>query len=63
MKKYKIAYAQYNDEIILFKNIKGKDYEIENFKSVNACNRFINKNYKRLDKYHIDKDYGIYKKL
>ena len=23
MKKYKIAYAQYNDEIILFKNIKG----------------------------------------
>ena len=63
MRRHKIAYAQYDKEVILFENIKGKDYEIENFKSVNACNRFISKNYKRLDKYSIDKDYGIYKKL
>ena len=63
MRRHKIAYAQYNNEVILFENIKGKDYEIENFKSVNACTGFINKNYKRLDKYNIDKDYGTYKKL
>ena len=63
MNKHKIAYAQYNNEVILFENIKGKDFEIKNFKSVNACTRFINKHYKRLDKYNIDKDYGIYKKL
>ena len=48
---------------LYYENIKGKDYEIENFKSINACTRFINKHYKRLDKYNIDKDYGIYKKL
>ena len=58
--KYKIAIAQYDNEIILFENIKGKDYEIENFKSFNACTRYLNKNYKRIDTYSIDKDYGIY---
>ena len=60
MTKHKIAYAQYDDEVILFENINNKDYEIENFKSVNACTRYINKHYKRLDKYHIDKNYGVY---
>lgn len=61
--KNKLAITQYDNQVILFENINGKDYEIENFKSINACTRFINKHYKRLDKYNIDKDYGIYKKL
>ena len=60
MTKYKLAIAQYDNEVILFKNVKGKDYEVENFKSLNYCTRYINKNYKRIDAYSIDKDYGIY---
>jgi hypothetical protein len=60
MIKYKIAIAQYNNEVVLFKNIKGKDIEIENFKSLNTCSRYLNKNYKRIDAYSINKDYGIY---
>jgi hypothetical protein len=60
MTKYKLAIAQYDKEVVLFKNVQGKDYEIENFKSLNSCARYINKNYKRIDAYSIDKDYGIY---
>jgi len=60
MTKYKIAITQYDNEVILFKNIKGVDHEIENFKSLNACTRYLNKNYKRIDAYSINKDYGIY---
>ena len=60
MTKYKLATAQYDNEVILFKNIKGKDYEVKNFKSLNSCTRYINKNYKRIDAYSVDKDYGIY---
>ena len=60
MTKHKIALAQYDNEVILFENIKGKDFEIENFKSLSACSRYLNKNYKRIDAYSIDKDYGIY---
>ena len=60
MTKHKIALAQYDNEVILFKNVNGKDIEIESFKSLSACTRYINKNYKRIDTYSIDKDYGIY---
>ena len=60
MTKYKLAIAQYDNEVILFKNIQGKDYEVKNFKSLNCCIRYINKNYKRIDAYSIHKDYGIY---
>ena len=49
-----------NNDIALCKNVKGKDIEIENFKSLSACTRYMNKNYKRIDAYSIDKDYGIY---
>jgi len=63
MLKYKLATAEYDNEVILFQNIGGVDYEIKNFKSSNACTRYINKHYKRLDKWHIDKDYGIYRKI
>ena len=58
--KHKLALAQYDNEVILFENIKGKDFEIENFKSLSACSRYLNKNYKRIDTYSINKDYGIY---
>jgi hypothetical protein len=34
MTKHKLAVAQYDNEVILFKNVKGKDIEIENFKSL-----------------------------
>ena len=60
MTKHKLALTQYDNEVILFENIKGKDIEIENFKSLSACSRYLNKNYKRIDAYSIDKDYGIY---
>ena len=60
--KHKIALAQYDHKVILFENIKGKDYEIKNFKSLNACSRYLNKNYKRIDAYSINKDYGTYTK-
>ena len=61
MTKYKLAIVSFNnDDIALCKNVNGKDIEIENFKSFNACTRYINKNYKRIDAYSIDKDYGIY---
>jgi hypothetical protein len=61
MTKHKLAIVSFNhNDISLCKNIRGKDIEIENFKSLSACSRFINKHYKRLDKYSMDKDYGIY---
>jgi hypothetical protein len=61
MTKYKLAIVSFNNnDIALCKNVKGKDIEIENFKSLSACTRYLNKNYKRIDAYSIDKDYGIY---
>ena len=61
MTKHKLAIVSFSyNDIALCKNINGKDIEIENFKSFNSCTRYINKHYKRLDKYHINKDYGIY---
>jgi hypothetical protein len=61
MTKYKMAIVSFNNnDIALCKNVKGKDIEIENFKSLSACTRYMNKNYKRIDAYSIDKDYGIY---
>jgi hypothetical protein len=61
MTKYKLAIVSFNNnDIALCKNVKGKDIEIENFKSLSACTRYMNKNYKRIDAYSIDKDYGIY---
>ena len=61
MTKHKLAIVSFNhNDIALCKNVKGKDIEIENFKSLSACTRYMNKNYKRIDAYSIDKDYGIY---
>jgi len=61
MTKYKLAIVSFNNnDIALCKNVNGKDIEIENFKSLSACSRYLNKNYKRIDAYSIDKDYGIY---
>ena len=61
MTKHKLAIVSFNhNDISLCKNIRGKDIEIENFKSLSACSRYLNKNYKRIDAYSINKDYGIY---
>jgi hypothetical protein len=61
MTKYKLAIVSFNNnDIALCKNVNGKDIEIENFKSLSSCSRYLNKNYKRIDAYSIDKDYGIY---
>jgi hypothetical protein len=61
MTKHKLAIVSFDhNDIALCKNIKGKDIEIKNFKSLNACSRYLKKNYKRIDAYSINKDYGVY---
>ena len=61
MTKHKLAIVSFNyDDVALCQNIKGKDIEIKNFKSFISCTRYLNKNYKRIDTYSINKDYGVY---
>ena len=51
MTKYNLGIVEMDNEVILFKERKNKnsDLEIESFKSVLSCMRYLNKNYKRID--------------
>ena len=49
MKKYNLGIVELDNEIVLFNETKKEDLEIENFKSMRACTRFLNKNFKRID--------------
>ena len=53
MKKYNLGIVETDNEVILFEERKNKnsDVEIKSFKSVLACMRYLNKNYKRIDNY------------
>jgi hypothetical protein len=59
MKKYNLGIIEKDDEVILFEERKNIDLEIENFKSVLSCIRYLNKNYKRIDN-SFYKYYGTY---
>ena len=61
MKKYKLRIVELDNEIVLVKEKKDFDYEIENFKSIKSCVQYLNKNYKKIDKYN-NKYFGIYTK-
>jgi len=49
MKKYNLGIVERDNEVILFEERKDLDLEIESFKSVLSCMRYLNKNYKRID--------------
>ena len=53
MKKYNLGIVEMDNEVILFEERKNKnsDVEIESFKSVLSCMRYLNKNYKRIDNF------------
>ena len=59
MKKYNLGIIERDNEVILFEERKNIDLEIENFKYVLSCTRYLNKNYKRIDN-SFYKYYGTY---